>query len=833
MIAFLQIPPVTRMNDGSTLQYDPPQTRCARAWRSLPVWVAFLGSFLLGGVSAQAESPITGKLAHLTPVPFSDVRLSDPFWAQRIETNRTTSLPLVYQMFVDNGNLDNFAKAANRMPGDFRGYLSADSHVYKCLEGMAYALMLHPDEKLAAELNAAASNAAAAPRADGYADTYFVLGTTGRGEGGRTIDLKPWQDPMGAHEDYCMGHMIEAAIAHYEATGDTTFLDSARRCADYLFTTFGESPKQTIIPGHQEVELALMRLWKTPGYGKQSDLDLVRYYLDERGRHSNGRRLYGEYCQDLKPIRETSEPVGHGVRGPYMWAAEVDLASVTGDEAPLKTSVATWESVVNRKMYVTGGFGHGLYNEGFAPDYDLSHHYAYNETCAACAMMLWSQRLANLLGDGRYIDVLERVLYNGFAAGRSLDGSQLYYNNLVSRSGKNTRAGIVCCASNIVRTVPVVSGYQYATAESGVWVQLYMAGKAQLTCGGRSISISQTTNYPWDGKVMLEFAMEKPATFALHLRIPDWAVGATVSVNGNEPAMAAPEHGYILLEREWAAGDQVRLNLPMPVRRIHMDPRVAADRGRMAIARGPIIYCLESLDNPIPVKRIVIPSAAALQVSPYDASDLGGIVRISSEGIDAENGARVKFTMIPYAVWDNRSPEHDSGMEVMIPESADAAIEKPDVSRAEGCSITVSGDAKGAEALNDGIWPRAWNGARGAQDRGVPHLIWDASRGTEESAEYEFSSPTTLDRSDVYWFRDGDSGGLYDFPLSFRFQYWDEAQNGWQPVKLDADYPSAVDQFSTSHPSVVRFAPVTTRRVRLIVQLRPEKSAGIIEWRVP
>jgi len=787
-----------------------------------------LSLLLISAISLLAATAASGDAPTLKPVPFHDVILDDPFWKQRIETNRTESLPMMHQSFEENGNLDNFKKVAGKMEGNHRGFPWCDSDVFKTLEGMAYSLKQHPDANMERKLEEAVTDIAAAQRKDGYLTTYFQLGNIGRGDNGTTEKMQPWEDPQSKHEDYNMGHMMEAAIAHYIATGKPTFLNVARKNSDYLHTTFGPAPKRSIIPGHQEVELALMRLHGLEGFGKKTDYEIAKFYIDERGRHSGGRGIYGEYCQDLRPILTETEPVGHGVRGGYMWAAATDIAAINGDAKMLTTLETLWSNIVAKKMYVTGGMGSGHCNEGFAADYDLSHEYAYNETCAACAMIFWTHRLANLRGDAKYTDVMERILFNGFASGRSIDGKRLYYNNFVKRTDARDRRGIVCCATNIVRTIPTISGYQYAAGKDGIWTHLYMAGKATVPFGDKKVSIQQETNYPWSGDVKITLTPEAESVFTLHVRIPEWAKGATAKVNGETVDLGKAKKGYAPISRTWKAGDTVQLSLPMEIRRLHSDPKVWADHGRVAIARGPVVYCLESNDNPVSVHQIVIPPVAELKASDFKADDLGGIVRLTGKGTNAENGSPVDFTMIPYAVWDNRT--HDSGMIVMALEKADAKPGLIDGGRTAGAKVTFShkheGDKEGA--VNDGILPTPWNGTNGAKDTSIPRFTWIGKKGTKEWIAYEFPKPISIWRSDVFWFNDEKET---DFPKDFVIEYWEAGQ--WKVAKLDADYFKAVDFYAGYHYSTVRFKPVTTTKLRMTVQLKPDKSGGILEWRLP
>jgi DUF1680 family protein len=763
-------------------------------------------------------------LPRLEPVPASRVRLADPLWAPRIETNRTAALPFKLKSFVENGNLDNFLKAAGKMPGDHRGFLWADSDVYKTLEGAARAIAHTPDPALEKILEDAVARIGAALRPDGYLHTYLQLAAQKRLDHGRVETKVPWQDLEGMHEDYCMGHLIEAALAHHEATGRDDFLKIARAVADHLAATFGPE-KRSGVPGHQEVELALLKL------GRPADVALARFYLEERGRQSRGRRLYGEFCQDLKPLREQTEPLGHAVRAQYMYAAAVDLAARDGDRALLAAQQALWAAVVERKMYVTGGMGHTLYNEGFSVDYDLSNEHGYNETCASAAFILWSHRLAHATGDGRYVDGLERALYNTFLAGRSIDGLRMYYNNPTSRRARGGRFGIDCCATNMVRLVPSVPGWQYAVKPGeGVWVHLYAAGTAELPMG----RIVQETAYPWDGAVRLTLTPNATSDFSLNLRIPAWAAGAAARVNGKDVDVR-PVRGYLPLRRTWAAGDVVELTLPMPVRRVRDVPEVWANRGRVALMRGPLVYCLEEVDHAVPVHRIVLPAASEVAAEPRPGL-LGGATVLRAKGVDAETGAAVEVTAVPYGLWDNRPLRPRKGvydwssdglMTVWLPETAAAAQTPPDRGRLATARVTASHvfPSDRLEAVNDGILPKA------ADDASVPRFTWWDRKGTEEWIEIAFPEPQRVWRSDLFWYADAGKGGGCDFPRALRHEYWDGA--AWKPVRLDARYEEAIDFYAAYHFSIVRFEPVTTTRIRAVVRLKDGRSAGLLEWRLP
>jgi DUF1680 family protein len=793
-----------------------------RSWTVIASRTVPMGTDVLIGLcvtahddAKRAETEIDGVALAL---PRIEASLSDGFWAPRIATNRTASVPQLVQQVTADQTIENFPKAAGLQGGNHAGFPWADGDVYRVVGAVAAAHRGHanPYEYW---MEQRIAHIAAAQRPDGYLNTYFQLGNAGRGAGGTTLTTQPWEDLIGAHEDAILGSLIEGALQHYRATGRASFLDVARRAADHVASIFGEG-RRSGVPGHQEIELALLKLRREPGKGTAADLDLAAFYLDERGRHSGGRRIYGEYCQDLRPIRQEAEPLGHCVRGTYQWAAAAELAAATGEPALKEALARVFWNVVDRKMYVTGGFGHALYNEGFGPDFDLSPEQAYNETCAACGMIFWAWRMALLTGDARCSDVLERVLYNTFAAARSLDGTRLYYNNSMARRGNRSRFGIPCCATNLVRTMPTIPDYQYSAGPDGLRAHLYIAGEARVPWEGRTVGLRQATAYPWQGRVTLTVEVAQPTAFPLHLRIPGWAEGATASVNG-APVAAAP--GWLSIAPTWSGGDTGELDLPMPVRRIAPPAQAWAGRGRTALARGPLVYCLESADNPIDVHRIVLPPGASLAPE-HDAGFLGGVTRLRGQGTNADGGGPVAVTMIPYAVWDNRA--HDTGMTVMVPESASAANAEVERDRGRLADATITASHGGATgAVADGILPR------NSEDGAIARFTWWDHAGTEEWIACEFPSPRRIRRSDLFWFNDAGQGGGCDFPETFRHEYWTGA--AWAPLVLDADYMSAVDLYAPWHFTIVRFAPVTTTKVRLVAKLKPGKSAGLLEWRLP
>ncbi len=599
-----------------------------------------------------AEDPIPPRWE---PVPFTSVRLEDRFWAPRLETNRQKTLPHNVRTCESTGRIANFTRAAGLEPGKFQGIYFNDSDVYKMIEGASYTLASHPDPALDEKLDRIISSIAAAQAPDGYLNTYFTLAEPG----------KRWTDLPVKHELYCAGHLFEAAVAHYQATGKRSLLDVARKLADHIDSVFGPEKRHGVC-GHEEIELALVKLYRATG--EKRYLELARFFVDERGR-SCGRKLYGEYYQDHLPVREQSEIVGHAVRAMYLYSGIADVASLTGDLSLIPAMDRLWNDVVKKKMYVTGGIGPSAKNEGFTVAYDLPNDSAYAETCASIGMALWNQRLLLLSGEGRYGDLLEQVLYNGLLSGVSLDGEKFFYVNPLASRGRHHRQpwfDCACCPTNVVRFLPSLPGYVYATSAEGIAVNLFIAGTAEIPFRGRPVRLVQETGYPWSGKIALRIEPESPQEFTLQLRIPAWSRGASAALNGGPLDLSAVEKGYLRIRRSWQKGDALVLDVPLEVRRLEANPAVKDDRGRVALARGPLIYCFEGADHQFPLRTAALPREAKLEVEHVPAL-LGGITVIKAAGIaadapgwddalyrEAPAAHPVTLTAIPYHLWDHR-----------------------------------------------------------------------------------------------------------------------------------------------------------------------------------
>jgi len=602
------------------------------------------------------------------PVPFTRVSIQDSFWLPRIETNRQVTIPYDFQKCEETGRIDNFVKAAGKMPGPYIGYQFNDSDVFKVIEGAAYALQVQPDPALEAYIDSIIEKIAAAQEPDGYLYTP------------RTIDPEHppeaagparWSNLLMSHELYNLGHMFEGAVAYYQATGKRTFLDVARRAADLICRVFGPDALHAV-PGHQEVELGLVKLYRLTGEEKY--LNLAKFFLDERGR-PHGRELMGAfgnpgYMQDHLPVVKQREAVGHAVRAVYMYSAMADIAALTGDQEYLTAIKALWENVVHKKMALTGGLGARHKGEAFGDDYELPNLTAYNETCAAIGSIFWNHRLFLLEGKAAYYDVLERTLYNGFLSGISLEGNTFFYVNPLESDTKfhfNADHTITrqpwfscsCCPTNVVRLIPSLPGYIYAVRDDRLYVNLYIGSQTTVAVGGADVRLRLETRYPWDGAVRLHVDPARPARFTLMLRVPGWVRGepvpsdlyryldaapgaATVRLNG-APLAAAETDGYLALTRDWTGGDLIELEFPMPIRRVLAHPAVSDTAGKVALERGPLVYAAEGIDNDGRALDLTLPDDLSLRAE-YRPDLLRGVTVIRGDG----------FMAIPYYAWGHR-----------------------------------------------------------------------------------------------------------------------------------------------------------------------------------
>ncbi len=603
--------------------------------------------------------------ARLRPVSLTEVTLSDGFWAPRLRLNREVTLPAQHRILEETGRIDNFRRASGKKAIEFQGFFFNDSDVYKWLEAVAWSLAREDDPALTRLMEAVIDEVAAAQQPDGYLNTFFVLDKA----------AERWTNLFAMHELYCAGHLIQAAVAHHRVTGSNRLLEIARRFADLICDTFGppELGKQPGTCGHPEIEMALIELARETGEARYREQ--AQYFIDVRGQGLLGK---ADYCQDHRPFRKLRAMAGHAVRAVYLNAGATDLYIETGETALGEALNALWHNMTTRRLYITGGIGARHSGESFGNDYELPNEKAYAETCAAIASVMWNWRMLQVSGDACYADLMEITLYNGVLAGISLDGMSYFYVNPLADGGLHRRQPwyeCACCPTNIVRILSTLPAYLYSVSEAEVWVHLYVAGRADLRLpDGRTIELMQHTQYPWEGDVTLEVTGE--GTFSVLMRIPAWCEdGAMLTVNGQPIEGDLIPGAYAEIRRAWQPGDTVHLALPMPVRCMECIPHVADNVGRVALMRGPLVYCVEGVDHPGADldSLVLLPEAGFAHVFQPDL--LGGVVIVQGyAGIappDEPWGDRlyrrvdpapsqlqptIRLTAIPYYAWANREP---------------------------------------------------------------------------------------------------------------------------------------------------------------------------------
>ena len=665
-------------------------------------WISFAGGVALATTlhAADPGKPVAAGDYPVNPVPLSQVHLNDVFWKPRIDTNARVTVPVCFKK-CEETRIPNFRRAAKLQDGRFQGDPFDDSDLYKVAEGAAYSLATDPDPALRKSLDDLVELFGKVQQPDGYLYTARII--HGDKAPGRAGPVR-WLNEMGgvtgddSHELYCAGHLIEAAVAHFQTTHSRAFLDIAIRLADLIDKTWGPGPEQLrISPGHQEIELALVKLGRATG--EQKYITLAKFLLDCRGHYRRPANVKSgfvdAYYSNEVPLVELTHAVGHAVRTGYMLSGMTDVAALLGDAGYTKAVDAVWADTVGSKLYLHGGIGSGVgMAEGFGNAYEMPNN-GYNETCAAIANCLWNQRMFLLHADAKYIDVLERTLYNGFLSGVSLSGDHFFYPNpLVSTGGYARKEwfGCACCPVNVSRFLPSVPGLQYAAHADQLYVNLFAGGSAEVTLAATPVKLTMDTRYPWEGAVKLTLAPDKPADFTVRVRIPGWArnqpvptdlyhfvdklpAEVSLTVNGQPQALDV-QQGYVALTRRWQQGDVIALNLAMPVRRVVAHERVADDAGRVALQRGPLVYCFEGVDHAGKVFSLSVPDDVALGAQ-FHPELLGGVTVINGAGQAAVRradgtvaGEAAALTAIPYYAWCNRGAGQ---MQVWMPRTLDKA----------------------------------------------------------------------------------------------------------------------------------------------------------------
>jgi DUF1680 family protein len=764
------------------------------------------------------------------PVPFTAVHLNDVFWAPRIETNRLVTIPFAFEQCEKSGRMDNFERAAKALRGEELTnkrpppYPFDDTDPYKVLEGASYALAVQPDPKMREYLDKLIAEIAAAQEPDGY---LYTARTINPQHPHRWSGTNRWtMDPIDSHELYNAGHLFEAAVAHYQATGETNLLVIAVKVANLLCNTFSPD-KLHIWPGHEIVEMGLAKLYRATGDPRY--LDLAKFFLDVRGPGGD------DYHQSrIKPVDQT-EAVGHAVRAGYLYSGMADVAALTGDERYVHAIDTIWNNVVGKKLYITGGIGAMGAGEAFGRNYQLPNLSAYCETCAAVANDYWNLRLFLLHGDSKYIDVMERTLYNGLLSGVSLDGKRFFYPNPLESDGQHQRSpwfGVACCPGNMTRFLASVPGYVYAQQGDNIYVNLYAAGTADITLEkNQHINLTQETRYPWDGKVKLTVAPDKSSKFTLKVRIPCWArneaspsdlykfsdpdsASPTLKLNGKNVPLTL-EKGYVALQRSWRNGDVVELDLPMPVRRIAANKQVADDVGKVALQRGPLVYCVEWPDvKDGHVVNLVLSDLAPL-AGEFRPDLLNGVETLTGKAeslryVDAQKKLGkedVEFTAIPYYAWANRG-RGEMAVWLARGDSAARPLPYPTIASTSKATASADGVRPDVRALNDQREPKS------SGDHSNRYLHWWPHKGTKEWVQYDFPKPAKVSAVEVYWFDDTGVGECR-LPKSWELLY--RVNGEWKPVEHPRGYGCEGDKYN-----LTTFSTVETDGLRMEVQL-PER----------
>jgi DUF1680 family protein len=789
---------------------------------------------------AQVTAP-KPQMHTLTPVPMKNVSIDDAFWSSRISLWREKTIGDCFDKFEKVGAFHNFDRVAKGQTGGHEGAPFWDGLAYETITGASDFLAAHPDPALEARIDGYIDRiaAAAAVDPDGFVNTYTTLGTNSH-RWGLGVAERGDEDDVQKHDVYNAGCLIEAGAHYYRATGKTKFLAVATRLANTMCRDIGPAPKANVVPGHAIIEQSLAELsqlykehpelaGKLSVAGSQSQiavpvvpndyLKLSWFFIENRGNHK-GRLDYGAYDQDDKPVLQQDAMEGHAVRSELLANGVVKASLISGRSDYAGVLQRWWSNMTEKRMYLTGGLGAVGSYEGFGADYQLPNN-GYAETCANIAGGFFSQNMNLAFGDAHYADILERELYNGALSHIALTGDAYYYQNPLSSKDRQREdwAGCPCCPPMFLKMMGALPGDIYATDASGVYVNLFVGGSAKIDTDKLHLTLKQETAYPWKGRVTLHVAPKQPARFRVALRVPDWCEGATFLVNHTKMSPAILR-GYALIERTWKAGDTIEMDMPMPARQVKAAPQVLDNAGRVALMRGPIVYCLEGVDNGDDTASMVIPPATQIK-DQYEADLLGGVVllhgsatRVTQKGAGVQT-VPANFTAIPFYANSNRKP---TAMDVWIADNP--ATARPETV-AGGAVVTASHSNPGdtTAALNDRLEPKA------SDDETIPRFTWWDHRGGEEWVQYDFPAAQRVSGVDVYWWDETRVHRDCRVPQSWTVQYLDNGQ--WKPVSNSSPYGTQVDRFNH-----VAFAPVNTTALRITVQQQTGWSGGILEWRV-
>ncbi len=815
-----------------------------------------------GLCSMNAQSDKSGY--PITPVPFTAVKVTpNTFWGQRLQASKDVTIPLAFRKCEETDRYKNFQQAAEHIKDPNKtfevtmGYTFDDTDPYKTLEGASYLMQTYPNALINGKpvdkyCDSVIAIIQAAQEPDGY---LYTARTQNPQHPHNWAGSKRWElvEDL-SHEFYNLGHLCEAAVAHYNATGKTTLLNIAKKYADCVIKEVGPKDGQAhVVPGHQIAEMGLAKLYTATGDKRY--LEQAKYFLDQRGKIDpswENRRgglwdkdgyfhKIDEYAQSHKPVLEQDEAVGHAVRAGYMYAGMADVAALTGDSSYIHAIDRIWDNIVGKKYYITGGVGATSSGEAFGDNYELPNMSAYNETCAAIAQVYLNYRLFLLHGESKYYDALERTLYNGVLSGISIDGGKFFYPNPLQSMGQHQRQdwfGCACCPSNAARFIPSLPQYIYAVKDNSLYVNLFASNETTVKVGGKSVTLQQETNYPWDGDITMTVKKSKGA-FALKIRIPGWVRGQvvpsdlyhyadgknlkySVKVNGQE-LKGDLQDGYFVVNRKWKAGDKVSVHFDMDARLVKANGKVAADKGRACIERGPLVYCAEWPDNDCDVLSVLLNQDPKFTIGNKEIANTNVQTLITGAqtlSFNDEGKLTTKdetLTLIPYYAWAHRG---SGNMAVWLPYDLSATSPALPPSIASQSTVTASQRRlPSIQAINDRLVPADGN------DRSIPYTHWWPKTNSTEWLAYEFKEPTEISTSTVYWYDDQPWQGC-KVPDSWKLYYKDEAGN-WVEVKNPSGYPTDKGVACT-----VSFDPVKTSGVKLELVQPKDKSCGVYEWSV-
>jgi uncharacterized protein len=765
------------------------------------------------------------------------VKLTNGFWFDRFETNRKSTIPHVLKECYETGRVDNLAFAAKLKQGEFcSAFQFDDSDVYKTIEAISYSFVNNRDPQIERQVDSIISIIQLAQEPDGY--LYSPRSAPSQKIKG-AIGPERWVNLQWSHELYVLGHLYEAAAAHYQATGKTTLLNIALKSAELVLKTFNPQGLQ-LPPGHEEVELGLIRLYEVTGEKKY--LDQAKYFIDIRGRGKEltGRKSWGEYAQDHKPVLEQEEATGHAVRAAYLYSAMTDIAGLTNNTDYKNALERLWKNVVDKQLYITGGIGSTGSGEAFGGNYDLPNASAYNETCSSIANMMWDYCMFLLFGDGKYLDVFERTLYNAFLSGVGLDGKSFFYPNPLQSYGTHGRTPwftCACCPPNVARFIASLPEKLYATSNDEIFVNIFSSNTAALKVGGQNVEIKQETNYPWSGDIKLFIQPETAGkTFSVKIRIPGWATGkpiasdlysfktkeetTVIKVNGKVVPVNI-EKGFAEIKREWNAGDVVEVSFPMQVNSVVANEKVEADKDRIALQRGPVMYCAEWPDNKDGVIRNLLLNDNENILTEYDEKLLNGVEVITGKGrgyfYDNENilkSAEQEIKFIPYYAWAHRGTGEMS-VWLADKESAVSPLHGPTLISSSKISVLSGEDFKG---INDQIEPK------NSADEDVPFYHWWPNKGTKEWVQIDFPKTNEVSQLEIYWFDDTGVGECR-VPESWKVFYKDGDK--WNLVYTTDKYGVEKDKFNG-----IIFETVKTGSLKIEIQSQKDFAGGIHEIKI-